>query len=175
MGVEWGKLFIPNAPFLEIVVRGTLVYLVLFAMFRFLLKRQTGALGISDLLVVVLVADAAQNAMAGTYTSISDGLLLIAVIMLWALALDWLGFRFPRLQRLIRPAPLPLVQDGRLIRPNMAKELISEDELLSQLRLQGVEDLADVKIAALEPDGRISVVLRRRDERRSGGRTRRRF
>lgn len=79
--IDWAKLFEFSTPALEIVVRGTVMYLALFAMLRFILRRETGSLGITDLLVVVLVADAAQNGMAGSYRSISDGLLLVATII----------------------------------------------------------------------------------------------
>jgi uncharacterized membrane protein YcaP (DUF421 family) len=108
--------------------------------------------------VVVLIADAAQNAMADDYRSVPDGVLLVAVILFWAWFLDWLSFRSPRLERLLKPGKLPLVRDGRRLRQNMAKELITEEELDTQLRLQGIEDVARVKVAYMESDGRISVI-----------------
>lgn len=129
-------------------------------MLRLVLRREAGTVGITDLLVVVLIADAAQNAMGDDYRSIPDGLLLVATIIFWSWALNWLGFRFPRIQRLVHPAPLPLVKDGRLLRKNMARELITEDELMSQLRLQGASDVRQVASALMEGDGRISVIMR---------------
>jgi uncharacterized membrane protein YcaP (DUF421 family) len=158
--VDWGTVFVPKTPLLEIVVRGTLVYLALFAMLRLVLKRQSGAIGVSDLLVVVLIADAAQNAMAGDYKSVPDGVLLVAVIIFWSYALDWLGHRYPRVGRFLHPPPLLLVEDGRMHRRNMRAELITPEELMSQLREQGVEHLARVKRAYMEGDGKLSVVTR---------------
>ena len=160
VGADWGGVFRPDAPVLEIVVRGSVVYLALFALLRFVLKREAGTLAITDLLVVVLIADAAQNAMADDYRSLPDGLLLVATIVFWSYALDWLGFRFPRLRPLVRPRPLPLVKDGRMLRQNMRRELVTEDELMSQLRLHGCDDVSRVKEAYMEGDGRISVILR---------------
>jgi uncharacterized membrane protein YcaP (DUF421 family) len=160
LGVDWRSIFVPSTPILEIVVRGTVMYLALFVLLRLVLKREAGALGVTDLLVVVLIADAAQNGMADDYTSIPDGLILVGTIVFWAWALNWLGFRVPLIQRLVQPAPLPLVRDGRLIRRNLEKELITEGELMSQLRLQGVADLSEVVAAHMEGDGRISVVQR---------------
>ncbi|HEU5431618.1 MAG TPA: YetF domain-containing protein [Thermomicrobiales bacterium] len=159
-GIDWGAVFLPDTPVLEIVIRGSVMYLALFALLRFVLRREAGSVGVADLLVIVLIADAAQNGMATDYTSIADGIVLVATIIFWAYALNWLGYHFPAVQRLIHPPPLPLVRDGRLLRRNMRQELITEDELLSQLRLQGCEDLADVEFAAIEGDGRISVVMR---------------
>ena len=160
--VDWYSLFVPQVPLLEIVVRGTAVYLALFFLLRFVLKRQSGSLAVTDLLVVVLIADAAQNAMADDYSSIADGVLLVGVVVFWAWALDGLGYRFPWFQRLIRPGKLPLVRDRTLVRHNMRKEFITEEELLSQLREQGVGDLGDVSAAYMEADGRISVLTRDR-------------
>ncbi len=160
VGVDWKATFVPDTPLLEVALRGTLTYLALFALLRLILKRQSSDLGVTDVLVLVLVADAAQNAMADDYRSLPDGVLLVAVIVFWAWALDWLAFRFPAVARLVRPAKLPLVVDGRVLRRNLAKELVTEEELLSQLRLQGANDLAAVEAAYMEPDGRISVVCR---------------
>lgn len=75
--INWEKLFIPSGSVLELVIRGTFVYLALFFMLRFLPSRQLGTLGISDLLVIVLFAEAAQNAMVSTYTSITEGAVLV--------------------------------------------------------------------------------------------------
>lgn len=158
MAIDWGRAFIPHTPLLEIFLRGSAVYLGLFLLLRLVLKRQSGAVGVTDLLVVVLIADAAQNAMADDYTSVPDGLLLVAVIIFWSHALDWLGYRFPRLNRLIHPPPLPLIQDGVMLRRNMRRELITEEELRTQLREQGVLEAKDVRVAFMEGDGRISVV-----------------
>lgn len=158
--VDWAKTFLPDTPLLEIFLRGTLTYLALFFLLRIVLKRESGGMGVTDLLVIVLIADAAQNAMADDYTSILDGILLVATIIFWSHALNWLGFRFPAIQRLVHPRALPLMRDGRLLRRNMKQELITEGELLSQLRLQGIDDPAEVKAAYMEGDGRISVICR---------------
>ncbi len=156
--VDWHKVFMPDTPLLEILVRGTVVYVALVVLLRVILKRQSGTLGITDLLFVVLIADAAQNAMSDDYSSIADGILLVAVIIGWSYLLDWLAFHFKGVHRLLIPAPLPLVEHGRMLRRNMKQELVTEEELMVQLREQGVEDLSKVKVARMESDGRISVV-----------------
>ncbi|GAB4200868.1 MAG: DUF421 domain-containing protein [Roseiflexaceae bacterium] len=156
--LDWGHILLPDTPLLEIFIRGTLMYLALFVMLRIVLRRQSGTVGITDLLVVVLLADASQNAMADDYHSIADGVLLVATIIGWSYALDWLGYHIPVVQRFVHPPPLTLVQDGQMQRRNMRKELITAEELMTQLREQGIESLDQVKRACMEGDGQISVV-----------------
>jgi uncharacterized membrane protein YcaP (DUF421 family) len=155
--IDWNAVFVPTVSLAEVVLRGTFVYLLLFFVLR-VLRREAGALGISDLLVVVLIADAAQNAMASEYKSVTEGAVLVLTIVAWDYTLDWLGYRFPAVQRLLRPAPLPLVKDGRILRQNLRKEMITIEELMSQLREQGVEKVEEVKRCRIEGDGRISVI-----------------
>ncbi len=158
--IDWQKTFTPTQSLPETALRGTLFYLALVLLLRFIIRRETGQLGTGDLLVLVLLGDASQNAMAGGYTSITDGLLLVLVLVFWSFSLNWLSYHFRPLERLLTPRPLPLVQDGRMLRRNMRRELITYEELLGQLRLQGVADLAAVREACMEADGRISVITR---------------
>jgi uncharacterized membrane protein YcaP (DUF421 family) len=166
--IDWKAVFVPTVSPTEIVLRGTFVYLFLFFVLR-VMRREAGALGISDLLVVVLIADAAQNAMSSEYKSVTEGAVLVGTIIAWDYSLDWLGYRFPAVGRLLRPAPLPLVKDGRVIRQNLRKEMISMDELMSQLREQGVEHLSEVKSCCLEGDGHVSVIKKEEGGDKGGG------
>jgi uncharacterized membrane protein YcaP (DUF421 family) len=143
---------------LELIVRGTLMYWFLFLLFRFILRRDVGSIAIADVLLLVLIADASQNAMAGGYETVSDGIVLVMTIAGWNWLFDWLAFRFPGLRRLMQAKPLTLVQDGQLQRRNLRKEMISIDELMAALREQGIEKVAEVKLATMESDGQISVV-----------------
>ncbi|HEV2861902.1 MAG TPA: YetF domain-containing protein [Pyrinomonadaceae bacterium] len=163
--VDWKAAFVPTVSVAEVVLRGSLVYLFLFFVLR-VLRREAGAVGIPDLLVVVLVADAAQNAMASEYKSVTEGAILVGTIVAWDYFLDWAGYTFPSLRRVLRPAALPLVVDGRMLRRNMRRELITEEELMSQLREQGVESLDEVKRCCLEGDGHFSVIKK---ESKDGG------
>lgn len=160
--IDWGGLFIPTTPLLETFVRGTLVYLSLFALLRVLTKRESSSVGVTDLLVLVLLADAAQNAMSGDYSSITDGVLLVAVIVFWSYFLDWLGYRYSIFDRLIKPSKLLLVKNGRMLKRNMGKELITEEELMSEVRKQGLKNLADIEEAYMEPNGTISIIGKKR-------------
>lgn len=166
--INWNEMWVPTLSLAEMFIRGSVVYLALFLYFR-LVRREAGGIGITDVLVIVLVADASQNAMASGYKSITEGIVLVASIGFWDYLLDWLGFRYPLFERLIRPAPVLLVRNGRLMRQNMKKEMITEEELISQLREQGVEDAAHVRKCYLEGDGHLSVIAgagRKRTDKR---------
>jgi uncharacterized membrane protein YcaP (DUF421 family) len=160
MHIEWDTLFALSVPFLELVVRGTTMYLFLWLLFRMVIKRRVGALGMGDLLVLVIIADAAQNGMAGQYTSISDAVVVVSTIVLWNLFFDWLEYRFPGLRRVLEPPPLLVVDRGRILWRHMRIELISRQELEAKLRENGVRELSEVDKAYVEPDGHISVLKR---------------
>ncbi len=136
------------------------MYIGLLALSRFFLRREAGTGSLSDLLVVVLLADASQNAMAGSYTTITDGLLLVTVILFWSFVVDWLSFHFKSLEWIAHPAPMLLVKHGKILRRNMRKELITEEELWSALHADGVENLMQVKKVRIEGDGKITVIKR---------------
>jgi uncharacterized membrane protein YcaP (DUF421 family) len=155
--VDWHNLLVPTVSLLELVLRGSAIYLGILVLMR-VLRREAGALSTADLLVVVLVADAAQNAMASEYHSITEGAVLVATIFGWNYLLDWLAFRYPWVHSLLHPAPLLLVKDGRVQRRNLRSEMLTLDDLKEQLREQGVAELAQVKRCYLEPDGHLSVI-----------------
>lgn len=156
--VDWNQVFMFSMSPWELFVRGTLVYLFLFCLFRFGMHRDVGELGIADLLVLVIIADASQNAMADDYHSLTDGAVLIGTIAAWNRLFDFLSFRFEWFRRFALPAPLCLVKDGRKLRRNMRREYITDEELDAMLRVGGVESAQQVKRAHLEPDGQLSVI-----------------
>lgn len=143
---------------LELVLRGSAMYWFLFLLFRFVLRRDAGTVGIADILLLVLIADASQNAMAGGYQSVPDGIVLVATIAGWNWLLDWGSYRNHWVRRLAEPPPLVLVRRGRMVRRNLQREYITVPELMACLRESGVDKLADVKVARMEPDGHISVI-----------------
>ena len=160
MQIDWNSIFIPSLGIAEIVVRGTLMYLGLFLILRFMGRRQAGHFGTADLLVIVLIADAAQNGLGKEYQSVTEGLVLVMTIVAWEYVIDWLTYRFPSLRPVLRPPSLTLVRDGRIVEEAMRSEMLSMDELASLLRQQQVEDIAEVRLAKLEGDGRLSVLRR---------------
>jgi uncharacterized membrane protein YcaP (DUF421 family) len=154
---ELTELFAREFPIWHMVARGTVVYWFLLLVFRFVLRRDVGQMGVADLLFVVLVADAASNAMQGEYKSIGDGLVLLATLIAWNFGLDWLSYRFALVSRFLEPEPEVLIRHGRVNRKAMKREMLTMEELEGKLREEGVDNIADVRIARLESDGKLSV------------------
>lgn len=154
------SLFSMTVDPVELVLRGTVMYWFLFLLLRFVLRRDIGSIGIADVLLLVVIADAAQNAMSGGYESITDGMILVATIAAWNWGLDRLAYRFPPVRRLLEAKPLELVRDGKLMRRNLRKEYITPDEIMAKLREHGIEKLDAVKVATMESDGEITVIQR---------------
>jgi uncharacterized membrane protein YcaP (DUF421 family) len=161
MTIDWSELFSLTVSPVEIIVRGTAMYWFLVLLFRALLRRDTGSIAIADVLFLVIVADASQNAMSGDYKSITDGVILVATIAFWNFLADWLTYMFPALEGYMRPPPLALVRDGKIMHRNLRKEFLTEAELLGKVREQGCESLDEIKAAYMESDGQISVIKKK--------------
>jgi uncharacterized membrane protein YcaP (DUF421 family) len=157
LAIDWNSVFVPSLGIAEVVLRGSIMYLALFAILRFIGRRQAGHFGPADLLVIVLIADAAQNALGRDYQSVTEGIVLVLTIVAWEYLFDWLAWRFPALRPILKAPSLVVVKDGHVVPSAMRKEMLAEDELKGQLREQGVEDIGSVKVARLEGDGRLSV------------------
>jgi uncharacterized membrane protein YcaP (DUF421 family) len=159
--IDWNSVFVPAIGLAEVIVRGSLMYLGLFIILRVMARRQAGHFGPADLLVIVLIADAAQNGLGKDYGSVTEGLTLVLTIVAWEYLLDWISWRFLWSRPYLTPPSLTLIRDGHLIPQNLRKEMITEDELKAQLREHDVEDYADIRLAKLEGDGRLSVLKRK--------------
>ena len=156
--VDWPAIVAPDTPVLELVVRGSLVYLTVVILMRVMLRRSAGELAMMDLVFVVLVAEALANAMAVEDPSLVDGVVLVVTLMGWNYLLNSLSYSVPLIERLVSPPPLQVIRNGRLLVRNMRREFLTEQELLGHLREQGVEALTEVKAAYVEGDGAISVI-----------------
>jgi len=158
--MNWDEIFGLSLSPWELVIRGTAMYLFLFLLFRVVIRRRVGSVGMADILILVIVADASQNAMSGEYKSVTEGAILVGTIIAWNMVIDWLNFHVPALRDWLEPPPLPLIENGRLLRRNLRQEYLSEDELNAKLREHGIDDVREVAKAHMESDGQISVIKR---------------
>jgi uncharacterized membrane protein YcaP (DUF421 family) len=143
---------------IDIVVRTTVVYAFVIAVLRFGGKREVGQLGIVDLVALLLLANAVQNAMVGSDSSLGGGLLAAAVIVALALLLDRAMARSRLVRHLLVGESRVLILNGRVNRRAMEHEHISEDEMQEALHEHGLQYRREVKRATLEVDGSISII-----------------
>lgn len=155
---DWGQVFVPDISLAESFLRTSMVYLALLVLFRVVLRRQSGSLGLPDIMLVVLVSEVVSQSMTAQSNSVPNGLVGVLGLLFWNYVLDRLAYRWPWLQRRLEPQPLELVKDGKPIRANMEEEGITDDELAAQLRANGIDSVAKVKLATMESEGTISVV-----------------
>jgi uncharacterized membrane protein YcaP (DUF421 family) len=170
-GVLEGILNLDPISMAVVVFRSLVVYVALLGGLRLAGKRELGQMTSFDLVVILVISNAVQNAMLGPDSSLSSGLIAAGTL----LGANWVVNRIvqasPWLSRQLTGTPSLLLHDGQLIDEHLRNEGITRAEVLQALREHGVEDLASVKMAVLEVDGTISVI----PSDASSSRTRRRL
>ena len=151
-------MFHLGAPIWQIAVRAALVYAAVLVGLRFAGKRELGQMTVFDLVVVLLISNAVQNAMVGADVSLQGGIVAAGVL----LACNWtvanLRLRGGVWGRLIEGTPTILVEDGHFIEPHLRRERLDAEDIEMVIREHGVEAISDVKLAVFETDGSISIV-----------------
>ncbi len=145
---------------LAIAGKTAVIYVFVVAAMRLVGTRELGRLNAYDFVLVVVLANAVQNALVGGDTTLVGGLVSAATLLLLNLLFTWLLNRFPWLEKDMIGEPVVLVSDGQAQWERMRREGVAKDELMAALREHGVTDLGDVRLAVLEIDGDISVVPR---------------
>jgi uncharacterized membrane protein YcaP (DUF421 family) len=141
-----------------IVVRCTLVCLAVFFGLRLAGKRELGQMTVFDLVVVLLIANAVQNAMVGLDFSVQGGILAAYVLLVLNRGVAFIRLRGGFWGRLIEGTPTVLVEDGEPIEPHLRREGLERAELEMVLREHGIDSLDHVKLVVLETAGSISIV-----------------
>jgi uncharacterized membrane protein YcaP (DUF421 family) len=142
----------------EIVLRTSVVYIALLIGIRVAGKRELGQMSPFDLVVVLVIANAVQNAMVGSDTSLTGGLLAAFVLLLVNWIVGRLRLHIPWLERDLTGHATLLVNNGHFIESNLRREGVDEDEVYMAMREHGVDKIDQVEIAILEIDGTISIV-----------------
>jgi uncharacterized membrane protein YcaP (DUF421 family) len=152
-------LFHLSIPPWELIVRTITIDIVLLAALRLFGKRELGQFTLYDLILILLVANAVQPAMTGPDTSLTGGFVIIGGLVLfnWVLGkLDGLPF----FHRLLVPEPRVLIRNGTFINNALSAEGVDRDEAEMAMREHGIDDVRQVRLGVLEPDGSISIVPR---------------
>src|SRR5688500_848835 len=144
-GLNFPETFAPTMSVVEIVVHGALIYFGLCVLLRVIPKRKAGKTAVSELLFDVIIGVIAGDAVSREAKSLTDFMLVLLTVMILGYAVDWLAFRSRWLARLLQDKPSCLIRDGRILRANLRREMMSVDDLMTQLRLQDIEDPATVR------------------------------
>lgn len=152
------SLWHTSFPFWLFIIRGAIVYIAIVVLLRLGGKRQIGQMGAGEFVAILLISNAVQNSMNGGDNSITGGLILASVIIALSLLVAYAAFKSKGAEELIEGAPTLLVHNGKIIKKNLDKEMLSDRELRALLRRQGISDISEIHVAILESDGFISVV-----------------
>jgi uncharacterized membrane protein YcaP (DUF421 family) len=153
-------LFLPGTSLVEKIVRPIAVYIFLVAILRVGGRRELGQLNAFDLVVLLTLSNAVQNAIIGDDNSLIGGMIGGATLVLLNLGVVRFLYHHRSLERRISGEPVLLVKDGRLIRENLAHELITEEELQAAIRRQGVDHIEGCAEVILETSGVVTVLAR---------------
>ncbi len=151
-------MWILGTPAWAIVVRSALVYLGTYVGMRVMGKRELGQMTLFDLVVILLIANAVQNAMVGPDTSLTGGLLAALVLLAMNRLLAALRLRGEWWGRLLEGTPTVLIENGRFVLANLRREGLERVEVEMAMREHGLATPEEVRLAVLETDGMISFV-----------------
>ena len=163
----------PLHTLLDVALRTSVVYFALLIGLRLTGTRQLGQMSTFDLVLLLIIANAVQNAMVGPDTSLTGGLVAAGVLIGWHRVIDWWRLRSRGVSKLLAGEGIMLIHAGRILDEHCVRAGITHDELRQALREHGVASVQDVMLAVLEPDGAISVV--RYDDVKPGDRPHRRI
>lgn len=153
----FNDLLIPGIPIFEKVIRSILVYTFLLIALRLGGKRELGQMNGFDLVVLLLLSNTVQNAIIGNDNSVLGGFVGAVTLLTINYLIVRLAYRYPRISRLVEGKPTVLISNGRVILEHLAAEAVTEAELRTSLRHQGLEEFAEVKTAILETNGSLTV------------------
>ncbi|WP_315385293.1 YetF domain-containing protein [uncultured Stenotrophomonas sp.] len=153
-------LFDLAMPWWEFILRAVVVYVVVLGMVRLSGKRALGQITPFDVLLIVLLGNAVQNALLGQDTSLGGGLLLAATLILLNYGVGWLSTRSRRVERLVEGEPVLIARDGKVLESVLRRELVTLQDLHAAMRQQGCTHIDDVSMALLEINGHITIVPR---------------
>jgi len=142
----------------EILLRTLVVYLVVLVLLRLAGKRELGQMTPFDLVVILVIANAVQNAMTGGDNSLTGGIIAATTLTLVNIGVGRWGSRIPYLRRLVVSVPTLLLRDGKPIPENLDREHVDLGEIEMAAREHGISNLSEVTAAVLEEDGSISII-----------------
>lgn len=147
-----------NSGYIKIIISSVTVYIFIVVAIRLFGKKELAQLSVIDLVFILLISNAVQNAMVGSDSTLSGGLIAAGSLFIVNYILKFIIYKFPQFSKLVQGEPIMLVYNGKLKSSNLSKSKITIDELLEAIREHGVENIEYVNLAILEVDGNISIL-----------------
>jgi uncharacterized membrane protein YcaP (DUF421 family) len=143
---------------MEIVLRAAAIFLFLWLITRVIGKKELAEMSAFELVLIVTIGDLVQQGVTQEDMSVTGSMLAVGTIALLVVAMSYIGFRWRGSTRVIEGVPVIVVDDGSILHDVIAVERLSEEEVVSSARAQGIEDVKQVRYGVLEPDGSFSFV-----------------
>lgn len=143
---------------MDIVIRAVVVFVFVWLVLRALGKRELGELTAFELVLLFVIGDLVQQSITQNDTSITAAVLAISTITLLILAQSYVVFRWKGSRKVVEGEAVVVVHNGHFLHPNMRRERMTEEEVLSVAREQNIDDLAKVRVAILENEGKLSFI-----------------
>ena len=154
---------------MDIVLRATVMFFILFGLLRLMGKRELAQLAPFELVMLIVLGDLIQQGVTHNDFSLTGATLAIVTFAFWALVLSWITFRWKWAERRLVSRPLVLVARGELLEANLKRDRVTRAELESEMRMSGIARLADIDWAILEPQGKISFIAKQGGPEPGGG------
>jgi len=142
----------------ELVVRATVLFFVIWGVTRGLRRRALAELSPFEMILLVVIGDIVQQGITQEDYSVTGAILVLATFATWVSLFTWVSFRFPRAEHVLEGIPVVVVQDGKAIDEALKLEQVPMSDLMSAARQQGVDSLDKIKLAVLEPSGKFSII-----------------
>jgi uncharacterized membrane protein YcaP (DUF421 family) len=143
---------------MDIVLRATVMFAILFGLLRLMGKRELGQMTPFELVMLVVVGDLIQQGITHNDFSLTGATLAIATFAFWTVVLGWVVYLSPHARRVVEGEPRVLVRNGALVEANLRRDRLTRAEIESEMRLAGIAHLQQVAWAILEPEGKISFI-----------------
>lgn len=144
---------------MEFVLRALAIYFFLLIIFSIAGKRAVSEMDTFDLILLLIISEATQNALVGQTYSVTSALILIVTLVATEVLMSWLKYKKPRLEKILEGGPVIILEDGKLIKERAKKEFVDEKDILNSARQNyGLQRLDQIKYAVLEMSGKISII-----------------
>ena len=151
------KELISNS-YVQIIFSTLVVYLFIVIAIRLFGKKELAQLSVVDMVFILLISNAVQNAMVGPDSTLSGGLVAASTLFVMNYLLKYLQFKFPKFGKIIEGDATMLIYKGKILESHLKKSKITTEELMEAVREHGVATVKEVDLAILEVDGNISVL-----------------